>query len=187
MQLLMGKWGFFAFFWCFFALNTPLSAIQGQSLKPSPGGDQPWVIADGDHVPMTIDRSDGSSVVLTMEVARHPASLRRGLMDRTTLQGIDGMVFVYPPLGGGTHPAPKGPTFWMKNTPLSLDIIFVGADDRIAFIHPHAKPFDLTPMTSPAPAKIVLEVLGGTTTLRNIREGDLVKETDLLWKRAKNP
>lgn len=109
-----------------------------------------------------------------VEVARTAAEQEQGLMYRTDLADDGGMLFApYPPEGG----PPREATFWMKNTPSPLDIIFIRADHSIARIAENAVPFDQTPIPSGEPVAAVLELKGGRTSALGIAEGDKVSWT----------
>ena len=101
----------------------------------------------------------------SVELATNDASREHGLMMRTTLPAAHGMLFVFP------DTAPRG--FWMKNTLIPLDIIFIRSDGRIARIA-IAKALDETPLPSGEPAAVVLEIRGGRAAELGIRPGDKV-------------
>jgi uncharacterized membrane protein (UPF0127 family) len=64
---------------------------------------------------------------------------------------------------------------WMKDTYLSLDMVFIGADGRIACIREHATPQSLENINCPHDVRAVLEVAGGMTGRLGIRTGDAVE------------
>ena len=116
-------------------------------------------------------RSAGGPRVFTVEVARTPEQQTRGLMFRTDIPRDGGMLFApYPPDGG----APREASFWMKNTPSPLDIVFIRADGTIARIAENTVPFSETPVDSGEPVGAVLEIHGGRTAELGIAEGDRV-------------
>ena len=107
-----------------------------------------------------------------VERARTAAEQEQGLMYRTDLKPDGGMLFApYPPEGGG----PREANFWMKNTPTSLDILFLRADGTIARIAENTTPFSQTPIPSGEPVTAVLELVGGRSAELGISEGDSVR------------
>lgn len=110
-----------------------------------------------------------------VEFARNAAEQERGLMYRTDIADDGGMLFAPYPPGGG---APAEASFWMKNTPSPLDIIFIRADHTIARIAENAIPFDQTPISSGEAVAAVLELKGGRSTALGIAEGDKVRWQD---------
>ena len=89
-------------------------------------------------------------------------------MFRKSLAGDRGMIFPYDP--------PQDVSFWMKNTLIPLDIVFIRADGTIARIT-HAISMDLTPLPSGEPVAAVLEIRGGRAAELGIKEGDAVTWT----------
>lgn len=104
----------------------------------------------------------------TVEIADEPEEWRRGLMERPALAPEAGMLFLFPDV------APR--SFWMMNTLIALDILFVDAQGYIINIHenvPPCRPPRRCPSyASAAPARYVLEIAGGQTRARGIRVGD---------------
>ena len=88
-------------------------------------------------------------------------------MFRTELGDFEGMIFPY----DGT----RAQSFWMKNTPLPLDIIFIGPDRRISNIAAMAEPYSLESVYSVGPVLGVLELRGGRAQELGIEPGDLVE------------
>ena len=101
-----------------------------------------------------------------VEVVSTPDKMAQGLMYRKSLPEDAGMLFDY----GRPQPA----SFWMKNTLIPLDMIFIGADGRIINIHERAVPLSLDPIPSAGPVRGVLEVNGGTAARLGIKPGDRV-------------
>jgi uncharacterized protein len=101
-----------------------------------------------------------------VDLALSPAQQEQGLMYRSTLAADAGMLFVFP--------RTATQAFWMKNTLIPLDMLFISADGKIADIHERAVPLDETPIASKAPVKAVLELNGGTVARLGIKEGDVV-------------
>ena len=121
------------------------------------------------EVPLTVRSANGEHR-FTVEVAATPEQQARGLMYRRSLAGNRGMIFPYDP------PQPVG--FWMKNTLIPLDIIFIRADGRIARIAANTVPHSLEPVGSGEPVATVLEIRGGRAAELGINAGDLVS-----WQR----
>jgi uncharacterized membrane protein (UPF0127 family) len=101
-----------------------------------------------------------------VEVAASADQQERGLMYRHALDPDRGMIFPYSP--------PQEVAFWMKNTWIPLDIIYIRADGTIARIT-HAEAMDLTPLPSGEPVAAVLEIAGGRAAQLGIREGDVAR------------
>ena len=119
------------------------------------------------QVPLTIRSATGEHR-FTVEVAATPAQQERGLMFRKSLAGDRGMIFPYNP--------PVDATFWMKNTLIPLDMLFIRGDGTIVRIT-NAKPLDETALPSGEPVSAVLEIRGGRAAELGIREGDIASWT----------
>jgi uncharacterized membrane protein (UPF0127 family) len=121
-------------------------------------------------IALTIASANGAHD-FTVETAKTEQEQQHGLMFRTGIAPNAGMLFApYPPNGGG----PKEASFWMKNTPSPLDIIFIRADGTIATIAENTVPFSETPIPSGEPVAAVLEINGGRSAELGIAEGDKV-------------
>lgn len=103
---------------------------------------------------------------IDIEVADDEAEKAQGLMYRDTMAENQGMLF----LMGIEEPQ----AFWMKNTILSLDLIFVNSDRRIVTIQSKSKPFSLEQIPSVKPALYVVEVIAGFTEKHGIKVGDMI-------------
>lgn len=101
-----------------------------------------------------------------VELATTPAQMEQGLMYRRHLPEDAGMLFDF------GHPMMTA--FWMKNTLIPLDMLFVGADGRIVNIHERAVPQSLDTIPSTAPVRAVIELNGGTVARLGIKPGDRV-------------
>lgn len=99
-----------------------------------------------------------------VELALDEASQQRGLMFRRHLAADSGMLFIYDPA------RPIG--MWMKNTYLSLDMLFADESGRIVSIVERTEPFSRRIITVPGLVFAVLEVNGGTAERLGIRPGD---------------
>jgi len=101
-----------------------------------------------------------------VEVASTFAEQEKGLMFRKTLGPGEGMIF--------PQERPQPAAFWMKNTVIPLDIIFIGTDHRVINVAANARPYDLTPLYSAGPVIGVLEIAGGRAAQLGIGTGDPV-------------
>ncbi len=111
---------------------------------------------------ITIDTPRGPAR-LQMEIAADDASQEQGLMYRKELDPNAGMLF-------DLH-TPQRVSFWMKNTYLSLDLIFVRADGSISSIEPNAIPFSKDSIWSKEPVRAVIELNGGRARQLEIHPG----------------
>lgn len=114
-----------------------------------------------------MQRADGSAVRVALEVMHTPAGRERGMMYRTSLPEDHGMLFVFP--------EEVEHAFWMKNTLIPLDMLFIAADGRIAGIHPDAVPLSTASVSVGRPSRYVLEVNGGWAARHAVRAGDRVE------------
>ena len=121
-------------------------------------------------IQVTVHTSAGPRV-FQAEVARTSAEQERGLMFRTDIPADGGMIFTPYPGDGGP---PREASFWMKNTPSSLDIIFIRPDGTIAEIAENTVPFSEAPVKSGEPVSGVLEINGGKAAELGIARGDKV-------------
>lgn len=111
-----------------------------------------------------------------VEVADGPREMARGLMYRGELCGSCGMVFVYPEA--------RIRSFWMRNTALPLDMIFMENSGRIVDIQEHTEPLrEFPPYTSRSPVSIILEVNAGFAGKVGLKVGDVV-DLKTLWKKS---
>jgi hypothetical protein len=121
-----------------------------------------------EQVQLTI-LSDGREHRFTVEVARTAEEQATGLMNRSSLAPDRGMIFPFE--------APRYASFWMKNTLIPLDMIFVRADGTIANIEANTVPLSLQPVYSDGPVAAVLELAGGRSAELGINAGDKVEWT----------
>ncbi|MCE9522816.1 MAG: DUF192 domain-containing protein [Alphaproteobacteria bacterium] len=115
---------------------------------------------------LTIDTATGTRTFM-VEVVREESDRNRGLMFRRSLAADRGMLFDYDP--------PQQIAFWMKNTYIPLDIIFVGADGKIITIAAKTTPLSLEQIPSGGAARGVLEIAGGVSATLGIKVGDRVR------------
>ena len=102
-----------------------------------------------------------------VEIAETPQQHAQGLMFRQKMAPDAGMLFVYD--------RPERASFWMKNTYLPLDMVFIAPDGRIESIRQRTVPLSLTPVHSRGKILAVLELNGGTTSRLGIKPGDEVR------------
>ncbi|HEY9079970.1 DUF192 domain-containing protein [Magnetovibrio sp.] len=114
--------------------------------------------------PITIVSQSGQSHTFQVEWAKTMAEQRRGLMFRKNLAADHGMLFDYNP--------PRAITMWMKNTFLSLDMLFFDSAFRIAHIAAHTEPFSQKFIVAPGLTRYVLEVPAGTAERLGLSLGD---------------
>lgn len=117
-------------------------------------------------IPLTVSTPQGRHV-FRVEVAKTSQEQARGLMFRTAMGPDEGMVFPMNP--------PRTASFWMRNTVIPLDIIFVGTDGRILNIAANAVPYNEMPLPSAGVVKGVLELNGGRAAQLGIGPGSLVE------------
>ncbi len=122
-----------------------------------------------DLVPLSIQSANGRHA-FTVEVARTSGEQSRGMMFRRAMGADDGMIFPFQP--------PRPASFWMRNTYLPLDIIFVRADGTIARIAANATPLSEESIAVGEPVASVLEIRGGRAAELGIAEGDRVDWRD---------
>jgi len=117
-------------------------------------------------IPLTVT-SKGREHRFRVELADTPNDQQMGLMFRTELGPDEGMIFPSTP--------PSARSFWMKNTPLPLDIIFIGVDGRILNVAAMTTPYSLESIASSGITRGVLELAGGRAAELGIGPGDLVE------------
>ena len=99
-------------------------------------------------------------------IADNERSRERGLMFVRELPAGHGMLFLFD--------RPRFVSFWMKNTYLSLDLVFIGQDGVVVNVARNAEPFSLKPIESDAPVTGVLELVAGTAAKIRLSAGDRV-------------
>ena len=120
-------------------------------------------------IPVTLP----NGVVVRAELATDPSDQQRGLMFRTSLAADRGMLFVFSK--PGSHP------FWMFQTLIPLDIIWMDAIHRIVFLSPNTPPCPSpTPQQCPnyggePPAQFVLELAAGSIASHRLQLGDTLR------------
>ncbi|MBH5371484.1 DUF192 domain-containing protein [Bradyrhizobium glycinis] len=143
------------------ALNGWLAAIlviAGWAVAGAPAG-------AASFQPLEIVTKNGVQV-FSVEMATTPEEKETGLMYRKELADGKGMLFDFNP--------EQEISMWMKNTYVSLDMIFIRADGRILRIAENTEPLSTKIISSRGPARAVLEVVAGTAQKYGIRPGDRV-------------
>jgi uncharacterized membrane protein (UPF0127 family) len=116
-------------------------------------------------------RPDGSvAATLVVEIAESPEARARGLMGRLLSDFMAGMLFIFE--------SAQPQTFWMRNTPGSLDMIFIDADRNVLNVASHTTPMSDQLYSSAGPAKFVVEAKAGFADRFGIRPGYSIR-----WKR----
>jgi uncharacterized membrane protein (UPF0127 family) len=149
------------------ALLLPVAACQPSAssavaFERSPAGLE--------QMPLTITDAKGKAHKFIVEVARTPEEQAHGLMDRQSLAPDRGMIFPYQP--------PQPVAFWMKNTLIPLDMVFISPGGKILRIEANTVPLSLDPVGSGDAVEAVLELNGGRSVELGIAAGDRVS-----WKR----
>ncbi|MEM4152818.1 MAG: DUF192 domain-containing protein [Candidatus Pacearchaeota archaeon] len=125
-----------------------------------------FFITSGCHKPAQVCFKDSC---FNVELATTPETRARGLMFRESLKDNEGMLFIFP--------EEKTHIFWMKNTFLSLDIIWIDSNGKVVFISPNAQPCKEEPcpiIIPESPAKYVLEIKAGRAEQIGLNLGDTV-------------
>ncbi len=117
---------------------------------------------------LKIKKADSDSIIKTLdiEIADNEYETQTGLMYRTKLETNQGMLFIFPDVDFRS--------FYMKNTKIPLDIIYIDEAKTIVSVQKNAKPFDETSLPSDAPAKYVLEINGGLSDAWQLSVGDRI-------------
>ena len=116
---------------------------------------------------VTILTQDGRERSFQVEIADTPAKREMGLQYRSELAPSRGMIFLFP--------SESEQTFWMKNTPIPLDMIFINRDRRIVGIVEQATPFTLDSRSVSGASQYVLEINGGLSRKYGFKKGDSVR------------
>lgn len=117
--------------------------------------------------PQLVIKTKQGSQVVDVEIASDANQRARGLMGRTNLADNQGMLFVWP--------YEVKASFWMKDTPLSLDIIFLDSHKKVVHIEPSTTPYSEKLITSPKKFRYVLEVKSGFAKKIGLQQGDRVE------------
>lgn len=115
--------------------------------------------------------SDSIKAKLDIEIADNEYETQTGLMYRSAMKENRGMLFIFD--------NEQERYFYMKNTKIPLDIIYISADKKIVSVQKHAKPFDETSLPSNYPAKYVLEVNAGMADAWSLAVGDSISFSNI--------
>ena len=150
--------------WAFLALFIGSMSLGFAHSQFAVGQGEPMILPVDSH-PLIIDSATGHHE-FSIEVADTDAQRSAGLMFRQEMDDDHGMLFVFEQT--------RRLSFWMQNTPMSLDLIFIGEDGRIVAIR-WGKPFSTDSIGPLTPARFVLELKAGSAQKAGIAEGDLVR------------
>jgi uncharacterized membrane protein (UPF0127 family) len=134
------------------------------------------VACRADHGPVARIHGGSGPVDVVVEIVDTPAAREQGLMYRKFLADGTGMLFVFDE--EVEHP------FWMKNTLIPLDMIFIDTKQTIVGIATETRPLSLQSVTVGRPSRYVLEVPGGWTAKHGVRTGDRVELPAAARRRA---
>lgn len=141
------------------------ATARAQAPAAAPGQTARHPVSGLEVIDLVVERGN-KKIPFKVELAASPEAQARGLMFRTELGDFEGMIF--------PSDTPQPRSFWMKNTPLSLDIIFIGPDGRIINIAADTVPYSLESVRSVGPASGVLELRAGSAKALGIVPGDRV-------------
>lgn len=114
--------------------------------------------------------TDSTQIVIDIEIADTEYETQTGLMYRNSMQNNQGMLFVFDDVSERS--------FYMKNTKIPLDLIFINGNNTIVGFQKNAKPLDESSLPSNAPAKYVLEVNAGLVDTWKLSVGDSISYTN---------
>ena len=142
------------------ACCAPQSAEPAPTAESEAGSVHP--VSGLEVIPLTVGQN-GKEHRFRVEVAKTEAEQAQGLMFRTEMGPDEGMLF--------PTERPQARSFWMKNTVIPLDLIFIGPDGLVTNIAANAVPYSLEPIPSSGPAIAVLELNGGRAAELGITPG----------------
>jgi hypothetical protein len=154
------------------AFALVIALVMALSVAACRGSDEPSVgSSPTGSLPrgtVTIGSASGERI-FRVEIAETDADRQRGLMFREELDPDAGMAFLFE--------SPVNGSFWMKNTLIPLDMIFINGDRQVVAMHESVPPCRRDPCPgydSGAPARFVLELAGGTAKRLKLRPGDKI-------------
>ena len=151
---------------CTLILLGALSLSLNISCKHKPKVVEQTKIAFKKEGVLTLFTKDSLSIHLDIEIADTEYERETGMMYRSNMKSDHGMLFIF------EDEAPR--SFYMKNTEISLDIIYLNAQQKVVSIQKNAEPFNQGSLPSEGPAKFVLEVNGGLADRWNLSKGDSI-------------
>ena len=125
---------------------------------------------DFSETSISLDRGDGTILTFSVKLALSPRQQAYGLMHVESMPQGRGMLFVF------QNNAIR--SFWMKNTLIPLDMVFIDNDGKLVSIQREAEPQTTTPRPSNGPARYVLEIDGGEAAILGIDENTVFEFGD---------
>ncbi len=147
-----------------------VAGCETQSASPSTSKEKEVNVPFTKHGNLDLLRGNETYLTLDIEIAEGDSAITRGLMQRTSMPDKSGMLFLMP--------EERVQSFWMSNTLISLDIIFINSNMEIVHIAKYTAPLSQESVSSAYPANYILEVIAGFTDSQGILEGDMVS-----WQR----
>lgn len=147
------------FVWTFIAVTIFLASCQNKTKKSV----EPIAISFTKEAELAFISETDTIVTLDIELAESDYEQQTGLMHRSRMEKNQGMLFIY------EDERPR-PTFYMKNTQIALDLIYINKDMQVVEINKNTKPYDETPIRATQPAQYVLEVNAGFSDRYNISD-----------------
>lgn len=133
--------------------------------SPIPAWADRHMVLPTDPAPLVAETSKGEQR-FSIEIADDDRERSAGLMFRTEMQDSHGMLFIF----GETRPV----GFWMRNTPMPLDLVFIGEDGRVRAVLP-GEPFSEAAISPGVPVRFVLELKRGIAQKAGIAPGDRLR------------
>ena len=141
-----------------------------ESIKTNENTEKDYFTKEGE---LTFNSKDSKYIsMIDIEIAEDERERTQGLMFRRGMQENQGMLFIFA--------REEFQSFWMRNTEISLDIIFVNSNEEIVTIHKNTETFSDNSYPSTRPAIYVVEVVAGYTSKYGIEVGDKI-----VWRRTK--
>lgn len=144
-------------------LALAVSGYLAMQRMVTPTGQSITLAVDADPL---VAETRGGDKTFTIEIADDPGEREQGLMFRESMDDDHGMLFIFE--------RPQVASFWMRNTPMPLDLLFVGQDGRVKSIK-QGEPFSEAVIASSEPVRFVLELKAGISKAAGISNGDLLR------------